>query len=148
MRILKYLFQLLLLVFVALSVYFFTQEGQYSVHEKVTIELPKPALFNYVNNYRNWDEFLEVVVKDSTAIVNFSKVSEGIAASVKWKNTAGEGSFKTIFAAKNDSIVQEAAWQGNSLHSCWLFKETENGTEVTWNVSGDLDFKAKIYRFF
>jgi ribosome-associated toxin RatA of RatAB toxin-antitoxin module len=148
MRILKYIFQLLLLVFVALSVYLFTQKGSYSVNQKLVIQLPKSTLFNYVNDYRNWDEFHSVLVKDSTTKVDFSKVSVGVGATMDWENASGEGSFKTSSFVQNDSIVQKVAWQGNQFHSYWLFKETSKGTEVSWSISGDLDFKAKLSRFF
>lgn len=148
MRILKYIFLLLVLVFVALSVYLFTQEGSYSVNEKLVIQLPKSTLFNYVNDYRNWDEFNDALVKDSTTIINFSKVTVGVGAAIEWKNDTNEGSFTTISLTENDSITQKAAWEGDILQSYWIFKETTKGTEVTWNVSGDLDFKAKLYRFF
>jgi effector-binding domain-containing protein/ribosome-associated toxin RatA of RatAB toxin-antitoxin module len=135
-------------VFVALSVYLFTQKGSYSVNQKLVIQLPKTTLFNYVNDYRNWDGFYPVLVKDSTTMVDFSTVSVGVGATMDWENTTGEGSFKTISIVQNDSIVQKAAWHGNPLHSYWVFKETSKGTEVTWNIAGNLDFKAKLYRFF
>ncbi len=148
MRILKYIFLLLLLVFVALSVYLFTQKGAYSVNQKLVIQLPKTTLFNYVNDYRNWDEFHAVLVKDSTTKVDFSTISVGVGATMDWENASGEGSFKTSSFVQNDSIVQKAEWHGNTLQSYWVFKETSKGTEVTWNIAGNLDFKAKLYRFF
>lgn len=148
MRILKYIFLLILLVFVALCVYIFTQESLYSVNEKLVIQLPKSTLFNYVNDYKNWKEFNEGLLKDSTTQVDFSKVSIGVGASMNWKNDTSEGTIQTIFLNQNDSISQKVDWMGNNLKSFWLFKETAKGTEVTWNVSGELDFKAKLYKFF
>lgn len=148
MRILKYIFLLLLLVFVALCVYIFTQNGSYSVQEKLEIQLPKSTLFNYVNDYQNWKEFNEGLMKDSTTKVDFSKVSLGVGASMDWKNENSNGTIQTIFSDQNDSIAQRVNWNGNKLTSYWLFKETTNGTEVTWNVSGDLNFTAKLYKFF
>lgn len=148
MRILKYIFLLAFLVFIALCVYIFTQEDSYAVSENLEIQLPKSTLFNYVNDYKNWNEFNAVFVKDSTTAANFSKVTVGVGASMEWKNESSFGTIKTIFYTKNDSIAQKVDWKGTSLQSHWLFKETKNGTMVTWNVSGKLDFQAKFYKFF
>lgn len=148
MRILKYIFLLFLLVFVALCVYVFTQESTYSVSEKLTIQLPKNTLFNYVNDYKNWKEFNEGLLKDSTTKIEFSKVSIGVGAHMNWNNENSYGSIKTIFSIQNDSIAQKADWRGNKLKSYWVFKETSKGTEVTWNISGELDFKDQLYKIF
>ena len=147
MRIIKYIFYILLLVLIALSVYVFTQDGSYSVNQKKVIQLPVSTLFNYVNDYKNWNEFNASFVKDTTTKTEFSKVSVGVGATMDWKNENSNGTIKTIFTTQ-DSIAQRVEWMGNPLKSYWVFKETTNGTEVTWNVSGTLDFKAKLYKLF
>jgi effector-binding domain-containing protein/ribosome-associated toxin RatA of RatAB toxin-antitoxin module len=147
MRILKYIFYILLLLLTALSVYVFTQDGSYLVNEKKVIQLPVSTLFNYVNDYKNWNEFNASFVKDSTTKTEFSKVAIGVGATMDWKNKNSNGTIKTIFTT-NDSIAQRVDWMGNPLKSYWLFKETTKGTEVTWTVSGTLNFKAKLFKLF
>lgn len=148
MRILKYIFLLLVLVFVALCVYISTNESAYNVNQKITIQLPKSTLFNYVNDYKNWNEFNSALQKDSTTKIDYSKIAVGVGATMDWKNEHTFGSIKTIFTAQNDSISQKVDWRGNPLKSQWHFNETSKGTEVTWTVSGKFDFQEKFYQFF
>ena len=49
MRILKYLFLLLLLFFIGLTVFVTTQKGEYEVICSKVIKTPKPTVYNYLN---------------------------------------------------------------------------------------------------
>ena len=53
MKILKYLFLLLLLSLVALTVFVATQKGIFSVERSKVINSPKATVYNYVNDFRN-----------------------------------------------------------------------------------------------
>ncbi len=64
MRILKYLFLLILLSLVALSVFVATQKGEFNIERSLVINSPRAAAFNYVNDYRNWEDFSSWTVED------------------------------------------------------------------------------------
>ena len=55
MKILKYIFLLILLAFFALTVFVATQKGDFNVTRSIIIKSPKSTVFNYVNDYRNWE---------------------------------------------------------------------------------------------
>jgi hypothetical protein len=54
MRILKYIFSLLLLSVVAISILLL--QSDFTVENK-TIKSPRSSVYNYVNDYRNWADF-------------------------------------------------------------------------------------------
>jgi hypothetical protein len=57
MRILKYLFLLLLLAAFAMSMFFATQRGNYDVVRSRIINSQRATLYNYINDYKNWEYF-------------------------------------------------------------------------------------------
>ena len=54
MKILKYLFFLLLIVIIGAAVYFGTKDGKFNVAATKTIEAPVDLIFEQVNDYKNW----------------------------------------------------------------------------------------------
>ena len=77
MRIIKYLFLLLLLSFVALSIFIATQKGSFTVERSKIINSPKSSLFNYVNDYKNWGEWNSLAVEDSLINITLSRNTVG-----------------------------------------------------------------------
>jgi hypothetical protein len=57
MRILKYLFLLFLLALFATTVYIATIKGDFEVERSIIIKSPRTTVFNYVNDFRNWETF-------------------------------------------------------------------------------------------
>jgi hypothetical protein len=57
MRILKYIFLLLLLALVGTTVYVATQKGDFKVTKSSIIKTPRSTVFNYVNDYKNFHAF-------------------------------------------------------------------------------------------
>ena len=57
MRILKYIFLLVLLAFIGITVYVTTQNGDFKVSRSSVIKIQKNTLFDYVNDLRNWETF-------------------------------------------------------------------------------------------
>ena len=67
MRILKYLILLIILIAIAITVFIGTSDGTFSVKKDYTVSLPKSTLFHYVNDYQNWEEWLELPEKGGTS---------------------------------------------------------------------------------
>ena len=148
MRILKYLFLLLLLSLVALSIFVATQKGEFSVERSRVINSPKSAVFNYVNDTKNWEDWNSWAVEDSLMHVTLSKNTLGKGSLCSWEGKAGSGDLKTLYAKVNDSILQTMNFNGNSSEVFMSFKDTLKGTKVTWKATGKMSFMYKIMNTF
>ena len=145
MRILKYIFLLLLLALVALSVFVATQKGDYDIVRSKIIKSPKAVVFNYVNDYRNWENWVSWKENDSNVVYNYPENTIGIGSSYSWSGADGSGNIKTIFVKTNDSLVQTMHYNESPSKVFWSFKDTLGGTKVTWRTKGTLPFMDKIY---
>ena len=56
MKILKYLFFLLLIIIIGSAIYFGTKDGSYDIQDTMVINAPPEVVFNKVNDYKNWEE--------------------------------------------------------------------------------------------
>ena len=148
MRILKYLFLLLLLTVVALSIFVATQKGDFTVERSQIINSPKSNVYSFVNDFRNWEDFSSWMTEDPEIKINYPAKTVGAGASFSWKGKDGAGDVKTIFVKENDSISQKMNYDGTSSSVFWSFKDTIGGTKVTWKTTGKMDFSMKVYTAF
>ena len=148
MRILKYIFLLILLALFATTVFIATQKGNFDVTRSAIIKSPKSTIFNYVNDFRNWETFGSWKKEDPDMTFNYSKNTVGKGGSYSWSGSDGEGKMKTIGVIENQSIQQKMDFNGASSDVRWTFKDTIGGTKVTWHAKGKMDFGFKIYSAF
>src|SRR6476620_102473 len=80
MRILKYIFLLLLLALVGITVYVATQKGDFEVTKSSIIKTPRSTVFDYVNDYKNWETFGSWMSKDSDLHFNYGAKTIGAGA--------------------------------------------------------------------
>ncbi len=145
MRILKYVFLLLLLSLVALSIFIATQNGDYVVERSKIINAPKATVFNYVNDYRNWADFGSWVAEDPQMKFIYPENTVGKGAFYSWEGKEGFGKMQTLFVKENDSISQKMDYKDETSLVFWKFKDTIGGTKVTWKTEGKMNFLFKIY---
>jgi len=145
MRILKYIFLLLLLSLVALSIFMATQKGDFNVERSKFINSAKPAVYNYVNDYKNWEDFGSWMVEDPEIKLSYPQKTIGKGASYSWEGKDGNGQMRTLFVKENDSISQKMNFNGTSADVSWKFKDTIGGTKVSWRSTGKMTFMFKIY---
>ncbi|WP_309641345.1 GyrI-like domain-containing protein [Flavobacterium sp.] len=148
MRILKYLFLLLLLALFASTVYVATLKGDFDVKTTAFIKSPKATLFNYVNDYRNWETFVSWKKEDPKAQFYYPKNTVGNGGSYSWKSADGDGNMKTIALKDSEFIRQTLNINGSESESTWTFKDTLGGTKITWRSKGTMPFKFKMYSLF
>jgi hypothetical protein len=147
MRIIKYLFLLFLLSLVALTVFIATQKGNFTVESSKIINSPKATVFNYVNDYKNWQKFSSWITTDATMKTSYSPISTGGGSSLNWEGGNDIGNIQTLYTKGNDSIVQKMEYNGTSSEVFWHFKDTVGGTKVTWKSVGKMDFMLKVNSF-
>lgn len=145
MRIIKYIFLLLLLSLVALSIFIATQKGDFQVERSKIINSPKASVYNYVNDFRNWSDFASWTNNNTDIQTNFSQNSIGKGAYYSWESNDGKGKIHTIAVKENDSIYQTSDFDGNISKVSWRFKDTIGGTKVSWTTKGKMSFFSKIY---
>lgn len=148
MRILKYILLLLLLLFIGLSVFVSTQKANYDIVRSKVIKTPRATVYNYINDYRNWETFVSWIIEGKNIQFKYPKVTTGVNASCSWEGSDGDGSMKTVFAKENDSIAIKMINNGEKSEVSFKLKDTLGGTKVTWSNKGTLDFKSKIIAFF
>ncbi len=148
MRILKYIFMLLVLTFIGMTVYVATQKGDFEVSKSDIIKTQRSTVFNYVNDYRNWETFGEWLKNDKDIIYDYPAKTMGIGANYSWKGNDSEGSLKTTSLKEGLSITQNIEFNGTTSVVNWAFKDTVGGTKVTIHSVGKMDVLTKIKVFF
>ncbi len=145
MKIVKYIFLLLLLIAIGLVVFIATQDGKYDIRKERIINVPRTTLYNYINDYRNWENVGILTNNDTTAVYSFTETTSGKDAKTTWKLKDSEGEVKTVSTVENDSLVQKAVIDGQPSDISWSFKDTVGGTKLFVRIKGELSFQDKAY---
>ena len=148
MKIIKYVFLLILLAFIAIAVFIATQEGKYDIERERVINVPQTLLFDYINDYRNWENVGILTNNDTTAAFTYSERTAGIGASSMWKIKNTEGRIKTLKVVDNDSIMQQAIIDGQESNISWSFSKVNGGTKLSVRMKGELKFSDKANAVF
>ena len=147
MRILKYLLLLILLFSFGMSVFLATQKGSYDVKRSRIINSPRATLYNYINDYKNWEYFYNPTENMTKTTFILSKKTAGIGANFSWQNNDDLGSFTTTQLLENQKIIQQSAINNSISEIHWTFKDTLGKTKVTYRAKGEMPFLYKIKTF-
>ncbi len=139
------MFLLLLLSLVALSIFIATQKGDFNVERSKVVNSPKPAIYHYVNDYKNWGDFGSWTIEDPEIKIAYPQKTIGKGASYSWEGKDGAGQMRTLYVKENDSISQKMDYNGTLATVSWSFKDTTRGTKVSWRSIGEMSFLFKIY---
>ena len=148
MRILKYIFLLIILAFIGVTVYIATQKGDFSVSKSMVIHSPKSIVFDYVNDYKNWETFGSWMTKNNGIAFTYPAKTMGAGAYFSWQKDNDEGFIKTFYVKENDSLVQKGNFNGTTATLHFKFKDTVGGTKITIHSTGKMDLFTKINTFF
>lgn len=151
MKFFKYLFFLILILFIGVALYFGTQEGRFSVAETKEINAPIEMVFEHVNDFKNWQKWGSWM-QDESLKINYPDVTSGKGAFYSWTSAKdGEGAIETIDVEMNKKITQKIVFNGSledeGNQVTWTFEAGKNGnsTLVSWSMEGNLDLFDKIY---
>lgn len=149
MKILKYLFFLFLIVIIAGAIYVATKDGKYQVEETAIIHAPVPVVFNEVNNFTNWEKWGPWMEDSEDIIINYSENKSGEKAFYSWKSEkSGDGTIKNVKvipdAMINQKLHLDSKYGESNSDVYWNFEESENGTRVTWGMTGEQTFMEKL----
>ena len=149
MKILKYLFFLLLIVFIAGAIYFATKDGTYEIEESKIIDAPVSLVFYFVNEYKTWETWGPWKQEDPTMVFNYPEKTSGEGASYSWNGEEVDGAMRTTSVIEDQRIEQDITFitpgGERDANVFWQFEEVEEGTKVTWGIRGEHTLIDKAY---
>ena len=155
MKILKYLFFLLLIVIIGGSIYFATKDGSFDVAKSKTINAPAEMIYNNVKDFKSWKEWGPWMAEDPDIEIAYAEKTEGEGASYSWiSDIVGNGSMSTTKVIPNKEMQQKIVFNtplGDSESDVyWTFEdgEEEGTTKVTWGMKGEQSFMEKVFMSF
>jgi effector-binding domain-containing protein len=153
MKLLKYLFFLILIGLIGGAVYFGTKDGNFDVAETKTINAPVSMIYSNVNDFKNWQEWGPWMEEDPNMQITYADTTAGVGGSYSWTSEVmGDGSMETLGTVENESIDQKIVFNtpiGESVSDVyWRFKPSDSGTEVTWGMKGEQSFMEKVFMAF
>ncbi|TYB80292.1 transcription activator effector-binding protein [Bizionia saleffrena] len=152
MKAFKYIFFLLLIAIIALSIYIAVQPNSYNVSRTRTINAPAAVIYDNVIDFKNWESWSSWAEKEESLKIMLPENTNGVGGSYSWEGDDGIGTMRTIAASPYTSITQEMELDEDYPKSnvSWTFAPNAEGTtDVTWAISGDnLPFMFKAYTAF
>ncbi len=152
MKIIKYLFFLLLITVIGGAVYLATLDGNFEIVESRTIEAPDELLFNTVNEYKTWEQWNPWMDTTNEMEISYAEQTSGDGASYSWKHeTEGDGTMQTLQAVPYTSIEQAITFfppfVGETKSTVyWNFEKiAPKQTKVTWGMKGKQSLMEKLF---
>ncbi|GAA3522031.1 effector binding domain-containing protein [Aquimarina addita] len=152
MKIIKYLFFILLIVIIGGAVFIATKDGEIRVEESKVIEAPDELLFKIVNEFKTWEKWGPWMDESEDMIMKYPSNTSGDGASYSWTSeTQPDGSMKTIqsipFASINQKLTMLIPVVGETNSDVfWKFEKLEGKkTKVTWGMKGEQGFMEKMF---
>jgi len=140
MKILKYLFFLLLIMVIGGSIYFGTLDGNYDIANSKIIPAPAELVFNQINDLRASENWGPWKTEDSTMTFSYAEKTSGEGASYSWKGIM-DGAMTTTKVIPNKEILQDLTLHTpvgeRSPKVYWTFEETPEGTKATYGMKGE-----------
>lgn len=117
-----------------------------STTQSTTINAPVETVFNAVNDFSQWENWSVWAANDSTMVTTLAENYVGEGGSYSWKgDVVGEGNMKILSSDPNKEIKTAIQFGPmGSANGHWMFSESENGTEVQWDVVSHFGYPFNI----
>jgi len=147
MKILKYLFFIILIAIIGGSLYLATMDGKYDIQRSRLIKASPEMIFYDLNDYKNWKEWGPWYEEDPTIVATYAENTVGEGGSYSWTGKEGSGTMKTLKVDKPKRIDQEIIFKtpfGDMRSEVyWILKREKEGTNVTWGMKGAMGFFSR-----
>lgn len=148
MKILKYLFLLTILALFGIVVFIATQKSSVNFQKSTFIKVARPVVFDYLNNYRNWELWASWKEDDATMKFIFPEKTSGVNSFFEWKGTDSQGKITSKKVVTNKRIAMKTDFDGNDFDANLILKDSVGGTKLTWTIVGEANFITKITSSF
>lgn len=149
MKVLKSIFTLLLVVIVGIIGFSLTIDGAFDSSATLEMRASVATAQAYVSDLTTWRQWGVWVKSDPSTKLDFSDPASGEGAWYTWDgDSIGKGKL-TVLELTDNSMRTQLEFDGmDGGNGYWNFAETENGTEVTWGVKGEMGMMGKLYMLF
>ncbi len=140
-------------LFAGVLIYGAFQPGHFQVQRTVTIQASPEKIFPLINDYHNWPSWSPYEKLDPNLKRTFSGPPSGQGAVYEWDgNTkAGKGRMEITqsvpFSKVAINLDFSKPMEGHDLTEFTL-QPNGNATNVTWAMSGPLNFSGKVMTVF
>ncbi|MFY7664547.1 hypothetical protein [Flavobacterium sp.] len=143
MRILKYIFLLFILVTIGLTVFIATQPANYQAKAEMVIPVNRVTLFNYLNNYRNWESWNFISEGDAQTKLSFPGNTVGKLGYMTFSGNKN-GWIQTTDLVKNQEINFKISQNGEITLGSFTLRDTLGKTKIICKRTGSLTFSDKF----
>jgi len=137
-------------IVIVLAVFIATRPADFRLVRGITIAAPPAAAFAQVNDFHKWQGWSPWEGRDPNMQRNYSGAPEGTGAVYGWvgNKEVGEGrmTIEESRAPEQIRIKLEfiKPWTATNV-TLFTFKAEGGQTQVTWSMTGSLDFMGKAF---
>jgi effector-binding domain-containing protein len=152
MKILKILLGFLIALILLVAILGIIAPKEFEVSRDVTIDAPKNFVFEQIRTLKNNTEWSPWAEKDPEMKKEITGVDGTVGSVYKWEGNedVGKGE-QEITEVTENSVTTELRflepWESNSTAKL-VADEVDDGTKVTWTLSGDAKFPMSIFNLF
>ena len=144
MNAMKKILKWALIVVLAFTTFNWFISPDYKIERSIEINVPTYIVYEQVTDLHQWENWAIWWKKDTAMITNYSGEERGLGAKMIWtSDVVGDGDLE-IIECSSQGMKTKLAWGNGS----WHFEETENGTNVSWSMSGKMPFLMSFMTMF
>lgn len=134
---------------VAFLAYVALQPAEGTISRSATMGAPTANVFAEVNDFHKWQDWSPWAKLDPNATTSFEGAPAGQGAIFNWAGNSeiGEGKMTIIESRPNEAIkikLDFAKPFAGTSHAHFTFKPEGSGTLVTWTMTGERPFLARV----
>ncbi|WP_438969156.1 SRPBCC family protein [Nonlabens sp.] len=147
MKAVKYIFILILILFIGGAVYFSIKDGKYDITKSESIDAPPSLIFDQIKDFKQWSNWYPLL-KDKEVSAIMGKQTQGIDANYSFTSPNGTGTM-TITSIEPDksitfNMIYENGMTSSNSEVVMNLEPIENGTQLTWNIKGEQGLLDKV----
>ena len=143
----------LLVVLVVFWAIVATRPDTYCVERSAVIPAPPEVVFQYVNDFRRWEQWSPFEKMDPTMRKTYEGSSSGVDARYHWEGNrqAGEGRMRIAESEPARRIAIDLQFIEpfeSTSRTTFTFEPVPTGTRVTWGMAGENTTMGKAISLF
>lgn len=146
----KKLFSLVAALILAFLGYVALLPSEGRITRSATIAAPAATLFDHVNDFNKWQAWSPWAKLDPNAKSKFEGPASGVGAAFSWdgNDEVGEGKMTIVDSKPGESVKIRLDFKKpmeSTSEAVFTFKPDGDKTLVTWDMTGERPFIARIF---